>query len=338
MTAPFAVLNPGGRDANQSFPDGAGAPGAPGHPPVNYHGYAACVRGGFYRDLDAIPGDVRGVLVLLRKRNLRKALRAVGELKRAGRRVWISFKESGTHQVAGLLGDVSRCEGFRAICRAADGCLSSTPDLEALYRASGCADGCFLPTPYPIDAPAWDVSVPPGRRNGIFVGTREFDVPSRRHFEAVALADQLSRKLECPLAVINSEGRRGGMILKSIRKGNPFFYIIEGPLDYAMYLKLMASHRIVFQLDQSRVPGQVAGDALLCRIPCVGGNGAIDRLAFGTDGMNDPGEALRSAERLLTDDAAHLDAVRNSQARALAALSFGAAAARIESLLAGPAV
>jgi hypothetical protein len=28
------------------------------------------------------------------------------------------------------------------------------------------------------------------------------------------------------------------------------------------------------------VPGQVAGDALLCRIPCVGGNGAIDRVGF----------------------------------------------------------
>jgi hypothetical protein len=42
----------------------------------------------------------------------------------------------------------------------------------------------------------------------------------------------------------------------------------------------MARHRIVLQLDTSFVPGQVAGDALLCRVPCAGGNGAIDRLAF----------------------------------------------------------
>jgi hypothetical protein len=28
------------------------------------------------------------------------------------------------------------------------------------------------------------------------------------------------------------------------------------------------------------VPGQVAGDALLCRIPCVGGDDAIERIAF----------------------------------------------------------
>src|SRR5262249_56657712 len=33
-------------------------------------------------------------------------------------------------------------------------------------------------------------------------------------------------------------------------------------------------------LERRHVPGQVAGDALLCRIPCVGGDGAIERIAF----------------------------------------------------------
>ena len=42
----------------------------------------------------------------------------------------------------------------------------------------------------------------------------------------------------------------------------------------------MASHRLVLQFDQSSVPGQVAGDSLLCRIPTVGGNGAVEQLAF----------------------------------------------------------
>ena len=31
------------------------------------------------------------------------------------------------------------------------------------------------------------------------------------------------------------------------------------------------------RFDQSRVPGQVAGDALLCGVPTIGGNGAIER-------------------------------------------------------------
>src|SRR4029077_8951361 len=46
------------------------------------------------------------------------------------------------------------------------------------------------------------------------------------------------------------------------------------------YLRVVARHKIVLQLDRSHVPGQVAGDALLCRVPCVGGDGAIERIAF----------------------------------------------------------
>ena len=63
----IAVLNPGGRDREQHFGDGAGTPDDRQHAPVNYHAYAACTRGGFYRDASAIPKDMRAVLVLLRK-------------------------------------------------------------------------------------------------------------------------------------------------------------------------------------------------------------------------------------------------------------------------------
>ena len=70
-------------------------------------------------------------------------------------------------------------------------------------------------------------------------------------------------------------------------------------------LQELARHKIVLQLDTSFVPGQVAGDALLCRVPCVGGNGAIDRLAFPEScgfgrSIDDIGKAAR---RLLTDRA-----------------------------------
>jgi len=55
---------------------------------------------------------------------------------------------------------------------------------------------------------------------------------------------------------------------------------VSQPLSYPEYLRLMARHRYVLQFDQSSVPGQVAGDSLLCRIPTVGGNGAVERVAF----------------------------------------------------------
>jgi len=326
----FAVLNPGGRDANQSFPAGAGKPDEGGHPPVNYHAYAACRRGGFYREIRALPEEVRTVLILLRKRNLRKALAAVQHLKSRGINTLVSCKESGAHQIADFLGDVTRLELFREICTAADGAISSTPDLVEVYRVAGCREVRFVPTPYPVDSKEWDFSQPPEKRRGIFIGTREFSVPSRNHLTAVLLADELSREIGCALAVVNTEGRSGGMILKSLRKKNPLLFIIEAPLAYPDYLRVMALHRIVWQLDSSSVPGQVAGDALLCRMPCLGGNGAVDRIAF--PGLSGPAErsVLAGAARsLLTDDGLWLRTVEASMATAMRELSFEAGASRL---------
>ncbi|MDX2079152.1 MAG: hypothetical protein SFU53_00050 [Terrimicrobiaceae bacterium] len=330
----FAVLNPGGRDPDQVFVNGAGQPGDAGHPPVNYHAYAACLRGGFFRDERRVPADAAVVLVLLRRRNLRQALSAIEWLRKPGRQIFVSLKESGTHQVAETLGDVSRWELFREICTAADGALSSTQGLVSLYRAAGALRVEFLPTPYPVDVAAWNFDVPLEKRRGIFLGTREFGIPTRNHLAAVVLADELSREFECPLAVINSEGRRGGMILKSLRRRNPLIYLVEAPLPYVNYLRLMAIHRLVWQLDASHVPGQVAGDALLCRMPCVGGNGAIDRVAFG-GGDASPEAAVRRARELLSDDRAWSVAVDESQRNASTFLSFEAVAARLAAL--GPA-
>jgi len=316
----FSVLNPGGRDPEQAFPAGPGSPGDPGHPPVNYHAYAACRRGGFYREEKSIP--VGTVLVLLRKRTLGRALAAISLLRRRGCRVFVSCKESGSHQVADLLGDVSRWELFREICSASDGAISSTPELVPVYRAAGAPCAEFIPTPYPVDFPAWDFSQPLDKRFGIFVGTREFGTPSRNHLAAVLLADEISRGLSCPLAVVNSEGRAGGMLLKSLRKRNPLLYILESPLPYPDYLRIMARHRIVWQLDSSAVPGQVAGDALLCRMPCLGGNGAVERIAFREFfGASRDNLAAHARDLLQIDDAWHA-AVRRAGECAQERLSF----------------
>ncbi len=166
MDAPLAVLNPGGRDKFRAFPQGAGTPGEAGHPPVNYHAYAACDRGAFCQVEREIPESARGVLVLLRKNGFEDALRAVHSQKKAGRKVFISLKESGSHQVAEALGDGKRLERFREICRAADGYIASGPYVSAVYEAGGCRGGEFLPTPYPIEEDAWDFSRPLADRAG----------------------------------------------------------------------------------------------------------------------------------------------------------------------------
>jgi hypothetical protein len=88
----------------------------------------------------------------------------------------------------------------------------------------------------------------------------------------------------------------------------------------------------VLQLDTSFVPGQVAGDALLCRVPCVGGNGAVDRLAFPEScgfarSIDDLGKA---ALRLLTDPRHYQETVAGMVSTASQRLGFGVVAKQLK--------
>lgn len=309
----LAVCNPGGGDPEQHFLDGAGAPDDRVHAPVNYHAYAACGGGSFYRDVSRIPESQRAVLLLLR-RDLKPAARALAALKAAGKTVAISWKESGQHQIARQLDSAEALALFRKLCAEADGALSSTPELVALYREAGAKIAEFIPTPYPVEDPRWDFSRPLAERSGVFVGTREWDVPTRNHAAALLSAAQLG----VPITVCNLDGRSGRKKLAAL--GCASLRVVEGRLPYTEYLRAMASCRIVFQRDASAVPGQVAGDALLCRMPCIGGNSAIEQIAFIGDG---------NLERLLRDDGAWHAAVEASHSQAMAQLSYAAVAQRL---------
>jgi hypothetical protein len=268
----LAVLNPGGRDPDQSFEDGPGQPDETTHPPVNYHAYAACTHGAFYRR-PAFAARHRSVLLLLRG-DLSESQRAFEILKAHGCFVAVSFKESGTQQVAHQLSKPKRLQRFREIASSADLCLSSTPDLLPLF-ASISKRTIQVPTPYPFEYSSWNFSRPMNERRGLFIGTREFDVLSRNHLLALSAA----RTFSVPITVINPDGKSGLQRLQALKFPQDQL-TVAAPLPYPKYLRLIASHRLVLQFDQSSVPGQVAGDSLLCRIPTVGGNGTVERVAF----------------------------------------------------------
>lgn len=327
----LAVLNPGGSDPFQAFPGRAGAPGTSGHPPVNYHAYAACTGGSFHREAKTILPEQHAVLLLLR-RDLKLCLKSLAALKAQGKTVAVSLKESGSHQVAELLADASCLDLFRQICAHAHFCLSSTPDLLSLYRGAGARRVEFLPTPYPVDDPRWDFGRPIATRRGLFIGTREFDVPSRNHLAALWAA----RQLETHVTVVNEDGRRGRHRLEALGFDLGRLRIVEGRMDYANYLRLISEHRLIFQFDRSAVPGQVAGDALLCRLPCVGGDGAVERTAFPAHcgWGRTPEELMASASLLLKDDAAYAQAIEQSQQLARTGLSFTESARHLATLFA----
>ncbi len=275
----LAVLNSRGRDPEQPFPDGAGVPDEKAHPPLNYHGFAACTGGAFYRKEELIPPEQKEVLLLLR-RDLKSSRQAMVDLRRAGKTVALAWKEAGAFQIAEQLAKPDKLRLFQEICTRADGAIAATPDLVPLFTAAGVRHTEFIPTPYPIEDPRWDFSIPVEERRGIFVGTREFGTPSRNHLAALLAVKPLAESMFETVTVFNGDGWRGRRMIARLGYDERLLRVIEGRLPYPRYLRVLAKHKLVWQLDASAVPGQVAGDALLARVPCVGGNGATERLVF----------------------------------------------------------
>jgi hypothetical protein len=328
----LAVLNPGGRDPEQHFVDGAGETAQP-HPPTNFHAYAACTRGSFHREIKRALAETTPVLLLLRG-DFTASERALLALQNEKCAVAVSLKETGLHQIADQLRDPARLARFVRIVRQADSCVAPTPEAADLYRAiRGKLDRvAFIPTPYPFHDPRWDFSRPAAERSGIFVGTREWDVPSRNHAGALLVARELSETTGEHVTVFNFEHRKGARLLAAVGFAENKLRILDRKLAYAEYLHELARHKIALQLDTSFVPGQVAGDALLCRVPCVGGNGAIDRLAFpescgfarSIDGLG------KAALRLLTDPQHYEETVAGMVSTASQRLGFGVVAKQLE--------
>jgi len=213
----------------------------------------------------------------------------------------------------------------------ADGCIATTPEAAEIYQRARWkrdpATVAFIPTPYPLEDRQWNFSVPPDEQSGIFLGTREWDVPSRNHFAALLMARQLFEATGEPVTVVNLDGRRAGRLLSELKFPDAKLRVIEKRKPYADYLCEIARHKIVLQLDRSRVPGQVAGDALLCRTASVGGDGAIERIAFpqscGAGRTID--EIASVALELLSNVNSRAALVAESQRRALERISFQAA-------------
>ena len=324
----LSVLNPGGHDLEQYFDEPVG-PTDIGHPPINLHAFAACTRGSFHRATKNAIEEKRPILLLLRG-NFRATERALAECQKQKRTVAVALKETGLHQIAAQLRDPGRLARFLRIVAQADGCVATTPEAAEIFcrvRRERHADTvAFIPTPYPLEDEQWKFAVAPNEQSGIFIGTREWDVPSRNHLATLLLAREICADTEESVTVFNLDGRRGEKLLAELKFLPGKLLVHDKREPYGDYLRQMARHKIVLQLDRSRVPGQVAGDALLCRTICVGSDGAIERLAF----ANFCGEGGTTSQlktitlELLKNTAARAAAIVESQWRAAERISFQA--------------
>ncbi|MEM1440946.1 MAG: hypothetical protein AAGF67_01300, partial [Verrucomicrobiota bacterium] len=285
----LAVLNPKGRDPFLDFQEPPAEPVAGVHAPINFHAYAAATKGCFFDAAEAIiaaQDRFDAVIVLIRKRAW-ISLKSVQQLKAAGLTVIVAWKECSDSQIEKQLRSHRARIAYAKLLDLADGILSPTSILPP--KPARMSDDVFqkksrrIPTPYPLEFPGWDFSRPIESRNGIFVGTREFRAAPRNHLRAIEELAELAKRVEVNrITVINTEGKSGSRRLHELAQKFPdgVLQIVESALPYPNYMRLLATHRLVFQRDLSGVPGQVAGDCLLARILCAGGNSAIEKIAF----------------------------------------------------------
>src|SRR6266581_4909898 len=128
----LTVLNPRGRDSEQEFRD-LPAPGEGVHSPINFHAFAGCTRGAFRHNTRRAIAEETPVLLLLRG-DFSASERALADLKKHGRTVVVSLKETGLHQIAQQLSNRARLSRFMKIVAQADGCIATTPEAAEIYQ------------------------------------------------------------------------------------------------------------------------------------------------------------------------------------------------------------
>jgi hypothetical protein len=150
------------------------------------------------------------------------------------------------------------------------------------------------------------------------------------------VARQLCETTGEPVTVVNLDGHKARRLLEDLRFSEGKLRLVEKWKSYPDYLRDVARHKIVLQLDRSHVPGQVAGDALLCRIPCVGGDGAIERIAFAK--ICGEGRTINEIASMALDLLKNADLraaiITESQDRALERLSFETARSQLAAFFA----
>jgi len=229
----LSVLNPGGRDLEQYFDEPIG-PGAPGHPPINLHAFAACTNGAFHRATKNAIEEKRPILLVLRG-NFRASERALVECNEAERTVAVALKETGLHQIAHQLRDPAKLSRFIKIVTQADVCIATTPEAAEIYQRVRSkhdhATVVFIPTPYPIEDQRWDFSIPRNEQSGIFIGTREWEVPSRNHFAALLVARELCEATGEAVTVVNLDGYKGRRLLGELNFPEGKLRLIDNRLE-----------------------------------------------------------------------------------------------------------
>ena len=276
----------------------------------------------------------RPVLLLLRgPRHLSVAYNWMRYLKKAGRCVVVTFKEAGSIQVAAQYTRAADLRRLAAVLDLADGCLAPTPFLMDFFDlARPPAVDPALPRRLPVaDIPD---ALSGGRSTlgffhsartggGGFLSARASSIfavaPAPRRASRRAPQLHQSDERGChghqPRRPARREGARGAGVFGRSRRAHCACCRGRCPTlnTCARWRGTGSSSNSTAAACRDRSPG----DALLCRLPCVGGDGAIEQIAFpdlaGHD--KDPARLVEIAAAVLSDGEHYERAWRDGQMR-----------------------
>ena len=324
------VYNPRGKDYSQSFSRGIKTLSDSMHPPVNYHAYAACTKGEFVRTIDEAISFKKPVILLINN-HVKRCLNKLILLKQHNLQVAVSLKEAGTQQFSERFSCPYRLRILKEILNRSDGVISPTRAMLPVFNSLTNKPIQFIPTPYPIHSQEWNSLRNKDSKEGIFIGTRELKILSRNHLSTLVIVASYAKENNVKIGLINESGHKLKKLIKILDLSDNQVEI-RSRLKYRDYLNFVSSFRVCFQLDESSVPGQVAGDCLLCGMPCVGGNGIVEQLAFPeySGKFHKRYELIEKLKQIMLDDELYNDVVRKSLSLAEKELSFNVVAQKLE--------
>ncbi len=297
---------------------------------------AAAVAAAWYRGTGTIPGEANVLIVL--DKPLAQLAGVVRSLKTAGKTVAVAFADSGAMPMTDLVTSPEGLVAFLDVCRLTDAGVATSTDSESLFRSVGVPLVEFIPTPCAVEDPSWDRSIPPGQRRGIFIGTSDFLPQYRNHTSALLSLRELAVRYGEPVTVMRKRRLSDRRMVRQVRRHWPrgLLRVVPVPGNAGEFARLMASHKLVIQFEWGGGAGEVAATALLSRVPCVGGHGTVEQIAFPhlTGFGRSPDELLDLAAELLGDASRAEVAVAQALALAAEHLSPQLTRARVASLLA----
>jgi hypothetical protein len=162
----LSVFCPTGSDRFQDFSKSPGLVDDSVHAPINYHAYAACMRGRFHKTLETIStmksfyfSSMAGMREPTFKYQAAQSLR---HSRPDG------FQEDGLQQILPQISRPRTLTLLNELFTYSDGCISSTEELVPIYRSLSRSPVEFIPTPYPINDMKWDFSIRSAREGASF--------------------------------------------------------------------------------------------------------------------------------------------------------------------------